>query len=415
MRPAAPAAPAHVLQVLTQQGTAGRLTRDGSYLFSFDPQANANSAPALSMPLRPRAYEHPVLHPIFQMNLPEGYVLEQLRLRLAKTSGMDPLLILSVIGSHAPIGRLRFCLEDGTSMEHLLSEPTHPRGESLAALLACQGSADLFARLVETYLLRSGLSGVQPKVLVPQVPAESGLLHPGLRASLPTDDLIVKSGLGEYPGLAINEFVCMSIVKRCGVAVPDFFLSEDGGLFIMRRFDRPPTGEVLGFEDLVVVAGRSPAQKYEGSYEMALRLLAMVCSPAALPAARQQLFDMVALSCILGNGDAHLKNFGVIYPSTQGSVSMAPAFDIVCTTYYLPDDTLALTLDGSKSFFRARLGLIALGLACGMPERKAKARVGQLMTTALKVLGELEPVASRLPGLGQAIQAQTKMFVSGFA
>lgn len=98
--------------VRSPQGLSGYLLRDDAYLFSHDPQGHAEVAPALGMPFRPRPYESPTLRPIFQMNRPEGYMLEQLRQRLAKTSGLDPLLLLSVIGAQAPIGRLRYPLEN---------------------------------------------------------------------------------------------------------------------------------------------------------------------------------------------------------------------------------------------------------------------------------------------------------------
>jgi serine/threonine-protein kinase HipA len=53
-----------------------------------------------------------------------------------------------------------------------------------------------------------------------------------------TSDLIIKSGRDEFPGLAINEFLCMSIAREAGIPVPDFYLSANCRLFVMRRFDR---------------------------------------------------------------------------------------------------------------------------------------------------------------------------------
>lgn len=44
------------------------------------------------MPMRLDEYLHRELHPIFQMNLPEGYVLERLRNRLGKVVNVDPIL-----------------------------------------------------------------------------------------------------------------------------------------------------------------------------------------------------------------------------------------------------------------------------------------------------------------------------------
>ena len=392
--------------VFTPQGPAGRVEREGDFLFQFDPRASVSSAPSLAMPFRAAPYRHPSLHPVFQMNLPEGFVLEQVRNRLAKTTGMDPLLLLTVLGSQSPIGRLRFTL-DGAAADAAV-----PPGESLAALLAGRGSRELFARLVDTYVLRSGLSGVQPKVLVPERPAEP--MAAEFKAAVATPELIVKSGLGEFPGLAVNEFVCMTIVRNAGVPVPEFHLSDDGELLVMRRFDRPPDGAVLGFEDMLVLAGRDAVRKYEGSYEQVLKLLRFYCAPHHLPAAREQLFDMVALSCILGNGDAHMKNFGVLYDSILGAVRMAPAYDIVCTRLYIRDDTLALDLAGHRSFFAARQGLLDFGARCDLPKARIAARVVALADVALETLDALGPTVERLPGLHDVIAQEARAYRAVF-
>ena len=77
-------------------------------------------------------------------------------------------------------------------------------------------------------------------VLVPQV-ASSLVMEPApSKATVRTLDLIVKSGCQEYPGLAANEFLCMSIAKASGLAVPEFHLSNNKELFVMQRFDRTP-------------------------------------------------------------------------------------------------------------------------------------------------------------------------------
>jgi serine/threonine-protein kinase HipA len=75
-----------------------------------------------------------------------------------------------------------------------------------------------------------------------------------------------------------------------------------------------------------------------------VRLVALFCAPQHAGAALAQLLAQIALSCIVGNGDAHLKNLGVVHADTsQDDVSLAPAYDIVNTTAYIPDDSLALT------------------------------------------------------------------------
>ena len=49
----------------------------------------------------------------------------------------------------------------------------------------------------------------------------------------------------------------------------------------------------------------------------------------------------------LGNGDAHLKNFGLCY-SALNSALISPIFDVVNTRVYLPQDLPALTIQGRK-------------------------------------------------------------------
>jgi len=62
------------------------------------------------------------------------------------------------------------------------------------------------------------------------------------------------------------------------------------------------------------------------------------------------LFTLIALNCALRNGDAHLKNFGIVYDDVQGQARLAPVYDLVTTSVYLAKDSLALTLNGSTQW-----------------------------------------------------------------
>ncbi len=110
-------------------------------------------------------------------------------------------------------------------------------------------------------------------------------------------------------------------------------------------------GTYTGFEDFAVLNGRQTADKYRGSYETSIfKRLRDFGSVTALNADSERLFKLLVLNCAVRNGDAHLKNFGVLYPSIEGPVSLAPVYDIVTTTAYLPGDRMALTLDGSTQW-----------------------------------------------------------------
>ncbi|WP_368642605.1 type II toxin-antitoxin system HipA family toxin [Castellaniella ginsengisoli] len=383
----------------TPQGRSGTPTDLGSGQFSFRyaPSAQERAAVCLSMPVRYTDYPHVGLHPIFQMNLPEGFVLEALRNRFAKTSPLNPMLLLAMTGRNEPIGRLRI------DMPGLPPVPELP-GERLADLIAWDGTEDLFDELRDKYLLRSGISGVQPKLLVPESPAD--------RQTSITRELIIKSGGHEWPHLAINEFLCMSIARASGLNTPEFHLSNNHRLFIMRRFDR--NGQThLGFEDMAVLMGMGAHQKYAGSYEHIARAIRLFCAPDQIQSALQQLFLSVAVSCLVGNGDAHLKNFGLLYSDpTAHDTRLAPAYDIVNTTAYLPNDSLALQLAGQKSFFSARVGLrdFAVQLDIDQPVE----HIRHILEAIESVLSAYPDLAETAPKIVHAIRASAQVLESAF-
>ena len=394
-------------RVLTPQGVSGDLHFEaGQYEFRYS-GATPDVAVSLTMPVRRDQYRSAQLLPIFQQSLPEGFVLEQLRLRLAKLTQFDPMLLLALTGHDGAIGRL--CVESPAVELLTGGTQSETRGERLSEILAWDGAENLFTELVERYLLRTGVSGVQPKVLVPERSEASST-----KATLVSGDLIVKSGQREFPGLAINEFVCMSIAKAAGIPVPEFFLSDRHDLFVMRRFDRSVDGLPLGFEDMAVLMGLGTQQKYEGSYERLARVIRNNCSADQFRASLAQLYDMVALSVIVGNGDAHLKNFGLLYTHPASSdCRMAPAYDIVNTTAYLPDDALALTLGGSKSFQAARLHLFELADRCDIEQPRE--RVAQLLEACAQQLKAHADLLSEAPDVKSAIQHAMRRMELGFS
>ncbi|MBP7867033.1 MAG: type II toxin-antitoxin system HipA family toxin [Acidobacteria bacterium] len=324
------------LAVWAGDSRAGTLTRERrqDYVFAYLPDASLPAQVSLTMPIRLGSWNSRELHPIFQMNLPEGALLDVVRRAIAKLVGEDDLAVLSVTGGN-PVGRNRFTAPGA-------DPPTQPRAtESLDALLTYPDARELFHELLERYALRSGVSGVQPKVL----------LDAADRGALASTRFIVKSWGTDTPQLAANEFFCMSAARRARIPTPEFHLSDNGGLFVMRRFDVAPDGAALGFEDMASLQGLGTPDKYRGSYERVARSLTSFVSGEHLPAARETFFAVLVLSVVVRNGDAHLKNFGVLYPIPGGPVAMAPAYDIVTTAAYLRHDVPALTLDGTKRWW----------------------------------------------------------------
>jgi len=328
------------LAVWVANQRSGLLAREsgGKYVFSYNQNADPGAQVSLTMPVRLESWTSRDLHPIFQMNLPEGALLEAIRRAIAKVIGEDDLSILRVTGGNQ-VGRNRFALPDDPSPS--ISETP----ESLDELLAYPDTKELFNELVAKYALRSGISGVQPKVL----------LDASERGTLTSSGYIVKSWGLDYPYLAANEYFCMTAAKLAGLSTPDFFLSQNGGLFIMRRFDITTQGAALGFEDMCSLQALGTAKKYAGSYERVAKSISDFVSGNFLMESRKQFFSTLVLSVMLRNGDAHLKNFGVLYDLPGHDVRLAPVYDLVTTTAYIAKDVPALTLAGTKKWWPRKL------------------------------------------------------------
>ena len=343
------------LAVWAANKRSGLLAREQrqEYVFAYSPDVGPDVQVSLTMPVRLQSWGSRELHPIFQMNLPEGALLEAIRRAIAKVIGEDDLSILRVTGGNQ-VGRNRFALP-GEGSPYIEDSP-----ESLDELLTYPDTSELFHELVDRYALRSGISGVQPKVL----------LEATERATLTSSGYIVKSWGSDYPGLAANEYFCMTAAKRSGLPTPEFFLSDNGGLFIMRRFDIAPDGTFIGFEDMCSLQALGTARKYSGSYERVAKSIRDFVTGEHLVAAREQFFSMLVLSVMLRNGDAHLKNFGVLYTTPSDVVTLAPVYDVVTTTVYIRKDVPALSLAGTKKWWPRkmleRFAFAYLSLPAGM-------------------------------------------------
>ncbi len=331
------------LDLHTTQGEAGQLLRESQFVVRYRDAALARPELALSLTMPPRAdgWRSNVLHPVLAMNLPEGFLLERVLDRYRKVMDIDDMNVLAVTSTPSA----------GRVWASVPGEPAPAAAAPIALreLLAHPGTEALFDELLERYSIAS-ISGVQPKVVVPEHVAAHGTLVDKSAIRLP--DLIVKSAGGHFPGLAENEFICMSIAKHAGLETPPFHLSEDRRLFVIRRFDIGADG-YLGFEDLAVLTGRHPRSKYEGSYGDVAKAVALNVAPASRAASLDALFRLIVLNCVIRNGDAHLKNFGVLYgdPRTADhDARLAPVYDLVCSTLYIRNDVLALGMGGSKAW-----------------------------------------------------------------
>jgi serine/threonine-protein kinase HipA len=309
--------------------------------FAYTPALAEFKAVSLTMPVRTKSWDwNGGVAPIFDMNLPEGALRERLTRRFAKATGrFDDLDLLSVVG-RTQIGRIRY-----SGMADSLDQAVP--FQSVDEILRARRSDGLYDYLLEQFARHSGIAGVQPKVLIQDSQKLSFSKSRQSSSILGATHIVKMWDQADYPQLAANEYFCLTAARRLGFDVPLFELSDTGDALVVERFDIGKNGW-RGFEDFCVLNGLNARRKYDGSIETSLfkRLMQFV-DPTHVVADTKTLFKLLVLNCAIKNGDAHLKNFGLVYDNLAGPVKLAPIYDLVTTIAYLPADQMALTLDGT--------------------------------------------------------------------
>ena len=343
-----------MIKVWTDAAEAGLLDRFGARgsTFVYQPGALPERAVSVTMPVRLPSWDIQYgLPPIFEMNLPEGMLRERLRLAFAKATGtFDEFDLLAIVG-RSQVGRIR-C----TGQKEQLQEDVP--FQSVDEILGKRRGGDLFRYLIDKFASFSGISGVQPKILVrdetasvPLSKAKHRLSHSHRGAT----HIVKFWEQNEYPQLAANEYFCLKVAEQCGLEVPTYRLAEDGLALVVDRFDLRPNGTYRGFEDFCVLNARRTDEKYRGSYEASImKRFAEFANSSHVGEDLERLFTLIVINCALRNGDAHLKNFGIVYDDVEGEARLAPVYDLVTTSVYLPKDSLSLTLNGTTKWPSAK-------------------------------------------------------------
>jgi len=390
-----------MIKVWTDAAEAGLIDRQGERgsTFAYLPDTPAARGVSVTMPVRLPSWSVTFgLPPIFEMNLPEGVLRERLRLAFAKATGtFDEFDLLSIVG-RSQVGRIRY-----TGAKEQLHEDVP--FQSVDEILERRRSGDLFRYLLEKFASYSGISGVQPKILVRDEKAFTEMEQTGQRLSHSyrgATHIVKLWEPNEYPQLAANEYFCLTVARKCGLDVPPFRLAEDGMALVIDRFDLRMDGTYRGFEDFCALNARRTDEKYRGSYEtQVMKRFTQFANSTYVNEDLERLFILIALNCALRNGDAHLKNFGMVYDDVQGEARLAPVYDLVTTSVYLPKDSLALTLNGSTRWPTAkelkRLGETRAG---GKPE-KIRQVLERIAEAIQEITGEVRSYTKEHPQFGE--------------
>jgi len=279
-------------------------------------------------------YSSSPLHPIFAQNLPEGFNRRLITEKLTRYAKVNDMYLLALQGDQS-VGILSY-----------KSELNLPVSESLnlSDILSYRSKEPLFTQLLDKYYLKTSLAGMQPKVSIPNANTVQ------TDRAVPQKDLIVKSFDAEFPLLTVNEFVCMQAARHCGLEPPKTYLSENLETYVVERFDRSSDGTKLGYEDFTTLMKKSngPNAKYTSSYETLLKATYLYTSSVAEV---EKMYKYIVFNCLIGNGDANLKNFALQYSPDMKNIFVSLPFDLTHTLIYESiDHKMALKLAGSKAF-----------------------------------------------------------------
>lgn len=281
-----------------------------AYRFKYDDGVMANQAVSLTMPVSKPEYVFPEVPYAFTQNFPEGERFLALQ-RLARVARVDDDFgILAIVGQTA-IGRIQFS-------ETLLP----PSGNIPTVSLhdATAGGKNYFSRLISAVGVTQGVSGAQDKVLFDEMRTVASGRH------------ILKAFDAErFPALAENEYWTTRAAVRCGIETSSVRLSDDRQVLIVDRFDVAGDGSMLGFEESGALRGFKNTQKYMATYESVAESIEDWSSNVLSD--NSSFFRQLVFAVKVRNGDAHLKNFGLL--SNGKSTRLAPAYDLVSTGAYV--------------------------------------------------------------------------------
>ena len=135
--------------------------------------------------------------------------------------------------------------------------------------------------------------------------------------------------------------------------MPKAVLSDDGQVLGIERFDRKHE-QPIALEDFCSIAAFDPVNKYKGSLERLVELHNEYVISTNRQESARQLYKLLLINYALHNGDAHLKNFALVYSDYNDAV-LAPVYDVVTTSAYPHlEDKPALTLQGKKAWWMGK-------------------------------------------------------------
>ena len=317
------------------------------------------------------------LHPVLSNLLPEG-ALRDLISQGLKTHIDNEFEIFSYLGQDLPGALVATPMEPEDVPESVLTS----HGKAKAVKLKISDSKNKFS-----------LAGVQMKFSMKEKDGRYNLTKNG-----ELGDWIIKTPSTKHKYVPLNEYTAMSLSSLAGVDIPDIQLIELDKLdnlpqinlpdeklaFAIKRFDREANTRIH-MEDFAQVLVKYPHEKYNSaSYEQIGKVIYDFSGDGLADA--QQFARRLLVNILLANGDAHLKNWSLLYQD-QITPRLSPAYDIVTTSVYIEGETqYALNLGKTKEWFAVTENHFqAWADKSGIPWRAIKPHIDDTMEKARRL------------------------------
>jgi serine/threonine-protein kinase HipA len=254
-------------------------------------------------------------------------------------------------------------------------------------------------------VLKFSLAGAQLKFSV--LAAGRGLTVP-LKGQVGDHIAKFPDARAGHDGVPQAELAGLELARRIGITTPVARLVDPGEItglgkwaakavgmvLLVARFDRAAGQQRIHMEELAqiidVPTARESAKYQYANHEQIAILFASFAGVESVA----EVIDRIVLNVMIGNGDAHLKNWAVIYPD-GARARISPVYDVVPTVLYIPDDYLGLNLNRSKVFSDVSPGSFrALGERSGFGAGAAEERA---QDAARRVVESWPILAEHLP------------------
>lgn len=342
------------LDVFLSSEKIGILEQDnhGSLWFGYDPEwlASDHAVPlSASLPLREERYRSKECRPFFAGLLPEGMSRKLVASRFGVSERND-FALLEQIGAECA-GAVSL-LQKGDIPRAGIASYRKIELNELEEKLRGLPKAPLLAGEEG---IRLSLAGAQGKAALAM---QEGVYMLPLDGSPSTH--ILKPDSARFPGLVENEFFCMSLAAALGLDVAPVVLGTAGSIRFLQvtRYDRRDDGndgwERIHQEDFCQALGIAPELKYQNeggpSFRDCFKIIRETSTSPIIDVIK--MFDALVFNFLIGNNDAHGKNFSFLYDGIE--TRMAPLYDLVSTELY-PDLSMRMAMKIGKEKEAARV------------------------------------------------------------